>query len=237
MNPHHAANAYFNLPSLPWPERESIQRALLQVPNPYGILTSGVGLVISCDRGGSPDASLLEPAKQLTIEALKRSAPQIFSKQSRTVLDLGCGDTGTDLVNLLKNDSAGTLVHWVDSHAPFIETFPAPPAHKHCANIKDLPFADGFGDLAVLSYVVSRGLAESPWSAVTNDGATYLELMTEVSRVLRPEGGLLVNFTMLRDSSKATLETLHAAGFNSITHLCRTIWSGMPQDVYFVAKT
>jgi SAM-dependent methyltransferase len=101
--------------------------------------------------------------------------------QAVMVLDLGMGG-GDDLINIRKAlEPRPTELHGIDSHAPHVAAARARGIHPHEANIERdvLPFGDQSFDLVVANQVIEH----------TKD---LFWIFSEISRVLRPEGLLVV---------------------------------------------
>jgi SAM-dependent methyltransferase len=97
------------------------------------------------------------------------------------VLDLGMGG-GDDLINVREALAPKSVeLHGIDAYAPNVEAARARGIHTHAANIERdaLPFEDGAFDLVIANQVIEH----------TKD---LFWIFSEISRVLKPEGLLVV---------------------------------------------
>lgn len=182
---------------------------------------------LSCERYSRGERKFFE---------LIRAEKKLFTDQpSRLVLDIGCGDKGTGLVNRFAEEFPGTNVFYLDC-AHLLERDEngavhdtGLPIHAHLqkqykisANAAKMPFQDNCFDLAFID-ITCEGITRKEF--IKSRVSPY-DCVREAARVLKPKGKLLFAYgknRSTRETDEITLASLSELGFGSLEHILRVV--------------
>lgn len=180
-----------------------------------------------------------------------RAEKKLFTDQpSRLVLDIGCGDKGTRLVNQFAEEFPRTNVFYLDC-AHLLERYDLDiaydtglPIHinlqkpyKISANAAKMPFQDNYFDLAFID-ITCEGITRQK---MIDSKVSPYNCIRETARVLKSKGKLIFAYgkqhPSTRKTDEITLANLNELGFGSLEHILRVIvFPQSYRDLYSATK-
>lgn len=201
-------------------------------------LTQKLAFVVDClpNQKGEPDLDRLESANIAIAEYVVRSQ-QYLGKQSiskKVLLDIGCGNAGSDLVNRVSDMVSDMNVVSLDSSQYSLDKLHKP--NKVHADATNIPFHSNSFDFAYAGHVINSGVLLNGRTFFDKNPDESYRIAAEAMRVLKP-GGLFIFTYIPGRNDRQTLENLSEVGFNQLEHLLRILWfAGVPTDTYAARK-
>ena len=215
---------------------ERISALLLRnTARPNGLLCEHMGWGIS----------LLNDVRALSLDTqLRRCAGQLMSELALPrdgtgvhLLDLGCGLEGSQMARAIEAETADATAYWLDRERTRLGELGKPEDRKICACASATGFEAHSFHVLILGSVKLSGLERTVYSLESQAEPTGFEIAREAVRILQPGGILLVNFASEFLHVSETLRTAEAAGFSTVSHVARIIWSEIAMEDWYAFRT
>ncbi len=198
-------------------------------------LTPKLAFVVDCfpNPDGEPDKDRWESAKVVLADYVVRSRRFLGkrTKKEKSLLDIGCGNAGSDFVNRVSNLLPDMKVVYLDSAQFLLDELEKP--NKICADATNIPYPSNSFDCAYAGHIINGGISSN--NIPIDRDASY-RIAEEARRVLKPGGSFIFTYHPGRCDTE-TLKNLNRIGFKEVEHLLRMLWfRGIPMDTYAARK-
>lgn len=212
-------------------------------------LTKKLGTTIQWYRDGTLSCERYILGEKRFFERIRAEKKLFTDQPSRLILDIGCGDKGTELVNRFAEEFPGTNVFYLDC-AHLLEKDENDSVHdtglpihihlqkpyKISANAAKIPFQDNCFDLAFID-ITCEGIIRQ--KSIDSKVSPY-DCVREAARVLKPQGKLLFaygKYPSTRETDEIALANLSESGFGSLEHILRiVVFPKSYNDLYSATK-